>query len=150
MSQSPKKESAKRGGTPPAPVKRRPEADRRLRQAERFARILRLLELLQERSPRDARALSAALGATERTVYRDLKVLELAEVGCDYDPGRGGYALRGDYRFAIAELSDDELLGQATAVALTSAKGLDVGEGAGPTARKIRARGRRSTATRRG
>ena len=78
MSQSPKKKSAKRGGTPPAPVNRRPEPDRRLRQAERFARILRLLELLQERSPHDARALSAPLGATERTVYRDLKVLELA------------------------------------------------------------------------
>ena len=40
MSQSPKKKSAKRGGTPPAPVKRRPEPDRGLRQAERFARIV--------------------------------------------------------------------------------------------------------------
>ena len=70
--------------------------------------------MLQERSPRDARALSAALDATEQTVYRDLKVLELAGVGCDYDPGRGGYVLRGDYRFAVAGLSDDELLGQAT------------------------------------
>jgi hypothetical protein len=56
--------------TPPTPVKRRPEPDRGLRQAERFARILRLLGLLQERSPRDAGALSTALDATERTVYR--------------------------------------------------------------------------------
>jgi predicted DNA-binding transcriptional regulator YafY len=70
--------------------------------------------LLQERSPRDARALSAALDAIERTVYRDLKVLELAGVGCDNDPGLGGYVLRRDYRFAVAGLSDDELLGQAT------------------------------------
>jgi predicted DNA-binding transcriptional regulator YafY len=145
VGQSPKKKSTKRDGTPPAPVKRRPEPDRRLRQAERFARILRLLELLQERSPRDARALAAALGATERTVYRDLKVLELAGVGCDYNPGLGGYVLRGDYRFAVAGLSDDELLGQATAATLTSARGLDVGQGAGPTARKIRATGREGT-----
>ena len=88
-----------------APVKRRPEPDRRLREAERFAPILRLLELLQERSSHGARAFAAALGATEQTVYRDLKVLELAGVGCDYDPGRGGYVLRGDYRFAVAGLS---------------------------------------------
>ena len=90
MGQSPKKKPTKRVGTPPAPVKRRPEPDRRLHEAERFARILKLLELLQERSPRDARALSAALGATERTVYRDLKVRELAGVSCNYDPDRGG------------------------------------------------------------
>ncbi len=45
-------------------------------------------------------------------------------------------------------LTDDELLGQATAVALTSAKGLDVGEGAGPTARKIRATGRQAECAR--
>jgi hypothetical protein len=70
--------------------------------------------LLQKRSPRDAKALSSALGATERTVSRELKVLEVAGVGCDYDPGLGGYVLRRDYRFAVAGLSDDELLSQAT------------------------------------
>jgi predicted DNA-binding transcriptional regulator YafY len=140
--QSPKKKSPKRGGVPPAPVKRRPEPARRQRQAERFARILGLLELLQERPPRDARTLAAALGADVRTIYRDLKVLELAGIGCLYDPTRRGYVLRDDCRFAVVGLTDDELLGQATAAALTSARGLDVGQGAGPTARKIRATGR--------
>src|SRR6516165_7834250 len=56
----PEKKSGKRGGTPPAPVKRRREPVRRLRQAERLDRILKLPELLQERSPHDANALSAA------------------------------------------------------------------------------------------
>ena len=69
---------------------RRSDSRRRENQGSRSARILKLLELLQERSPRDARALSAALGATERTVYRDLKVRELAGVSCNYDPDRGG------------------------------------------------------------
>ena len=139
MGQSPKKKSPKRGGTPPAPARRRPEPDRRRRQAGRFARILELLELLQDRASHDAKALAVALGTTERTVYRDLQVLAVAGVGCDYDASRCGYVLRGDYRFAVAGLTEDEILGQATAVALTSARGLDVGEGAAPTARKIRA-----------
>jgi predicted DNA-binding transcriptional regulator YafY len=132
---------------PPAKAAGRPDSERRLRQADRFSRILRLLELLQDRHVYDAKALGVRLGATERTVYRDLKVLELAGMPCDYDPDRGGYVLRGDYRFAVTGLTDDELLGQATAAALTSAKGLDVGEGAGPTARKIRATGRGSART---
>ena len=42
-------------------------------------------------------------------------------------------------------LTDDELLGQATATALTSAKGLDVGRGAEPTTRKLRGTGRESS-----
>lgn len=139
---SPNEKSSKPQETPLGSLKRRPEPARRQRQAERFARILTLLELLQERSSHDAKSLAVALGTTERTVYRDLQVLELSGIACDYDAGRGGYIIRGDYRFAVAGLSDDELLGQATAAALTSARGLDVGEGAAPTARKIRATGR--------
>lgn len=147
MGQNPKKKSSKPPEKPLSSLKRRPEPARRQRQAERFVRILKLLELLQERALHDAKALAVALGTTERTVYRDLQVLELAGINCDYDTGRGGYALRGDYRFAVAGLTEDELLGQATAVALTSAKGLDVGEGAGPAARKIRVTGRGTSGT---
>ncbi len=117
------------------------------RQAVRFARILKLLELLHGRDRNDMASLAAALEVGRRTVQRDIDVLRLAGVGLEYDVDRKSYVLRGDYRFAVAGLSDDELLGQATAVALTSAKGLDVGEGAGPTARKIRATGRESVRT---
>jgi predicted DNA-binding transcriptional regulator YafY len=72
-------------------------------------------------------------------VHRDLKVLELAGITCDYDRERGAYVLRGDYRFAVTGLTDEELLGQATAAALTAARGLDIGAGAEPTVRKLRA-----------
>ncbi len=126
---------------------RRSDSQRREKQASRFARIFKLLELLQCRGRYDAAGLAAELATTNRTVHRDLKVLELAGVPCDYDRTQGCYVLRGDYRFAVTGLTDDELLGQATAVALTSAKGLDVGEGAGPTARKIRATGRQAERT---
>ncbi len=111
-------------------------------EADRFARILRLLELLQSRIHYNAAALAIELEINRRTVQRDLQVLHLAGVACDYDREKGWYVLRGDYRFAVTGLTEDELLGQATAVALTSAKGLDIGAGAEPTARKLRATGR--------
>ncbi|MGO9468571.1 MAG: helix-turn-helix transcriptional regulator [Isosphaeraceae bacterium] len=120
----------------------RSESERRARQACRFARILKLLELLQSRAPYNAAALAAELKTTSRTVHRDLKVLALAGVPCDYNREKGRYVLRGDYRFAVTGLTDDELLGQATAAALTSARGLDIGEGAAPMARKLQATGR--------
>jgi predicted DNA-binding transcriptional regulator YafY len=91
--------------------------------------------------------LAAELGTTRRTVHRDLQVLDLAGVPYAYDREKGAYVLQGDYRFAVTGLTDDELLGQATAAALTSAKGLDIGAGAGPTTRKLRATGRERTRT---
>ena len=85
----------------------RSDAQRRDGQASRFARILRLLELLQGRGRSNAAALAAELETTRRTVHRDLRVQELAGVTCAYDRETGGY------RFAVTGLTDDELLGQA-------------------------------------
>ncbi len=120
----------------------RSDPKRRERQAQRFARILRLLELLQSRTPYNAPALAAELETSPRTVHRDLQVLALAGVPYDYDREQRRYVLRGDYRFAVTGLTDDELLGQATAAAITTARGLDIGEGAAPTARKLHATSR--------
>ena len=89
-------------------------------------------------------ALVVEMGVCERTVHRDLGVLREAGIDCDYVADRGGYVLRGDWRFTIKYLDDEELLGQAIATALTSAKGLDVGQGAAPTTRKLRATARES------
>ena len=90
MGQSDRKNRKHHSTSPPAKAAGRPDSERRLRQADRFSRILRLLELLQDRCVYDARALAVRLGTTERTVYRDLKVLELAGMPCLYDPERGG------------------------------------------------------------
>jgi len=144
VGRSPHRDEKNTGKSPAVDGGKRRDADRRLRQAVRFARILKLLELLQGRDRHDTVSLAKELEVSRRTILRDIDVLRLAGVGLDYDPLKKGYGLQGDYRFAVTGLSDDELLGQATAAALTSAKGLDVGEGAGPTARKIRATGRES------
>ena len=146
MGQSRSENRPNPGKLPQFNIPRRPDAERRHRQADRLARILKLLELLQVRSALDARALAVALATTERTVYRDLKVLELAGISSVYDASRGGYVLQNDCRFAVTALTDDELLGQATAAVLTRAKGLDVGVGAEATTRKLQATGRESAA----
>ena len=132
------------GIKPQADARKRRDKDRRLRQAARFARILSLLELLQSRVRYNAGSLATELGVSRRTVQRDLDVLELAGIPCTYIAEQGGYVLSGDYRFAVTGLTADELLGQATATALTSAKGLDVGRGAEPTTRKLQATGHRN------
>ena len=56
------------------------DADRRRRQASRFARILKLLELLQGRARYSIAQLAAEVGCSTRTVQRDLNVLEIAGV----------------------------------------------------------------------
>ena len=135
------------GKSPPHDAGKRRDADRRLRQSVRFARVLKLLELLQGRDRHDTVSLATELEVGRRTVLRDIEVLRLSGIGVDYDTTKRSYVLRGDYRFAVTGLTDDELLGQATAAALSSAKGLDVGQGAVPTARKIRATGREPSRT---
>ncbi len=130
---------------PKVDAKKRRDKDRRLRQTTRFARILTLLELLQSRTRQNAASLARELGVGRRTIQRDLNVLELAGIPCTYIAEQRGYVLSGDYRFAVTGLTDDELLGQATATVLSSAKGLDVGRGAEPTTRKLQATGSRNS-----
>ena len=142
MGRSPQRDDENTAKSPAVDGGKRRDADRRLRQAVRFARILKLLELLQGRDRHDTVSLAKELEVSRRTVLRGIDVLRLAGVGLVYDPLKKGYVSARRLRFAVTGLSDDELLGQATAAALTSARGLDVGEGAGPAARKIGATGR--------
>lgn len=119
------------------PVSIRPDSQRRVRQAGRMARVLRLLQLIQRTGRWDAEGIARELECSVRTVYRDLTVLELAGVPWAFDKGTGGYRVRPDYQFPVLQLTDEELLGQATATAATKAAGLDVTRGAGPTSEKL-------------
>jgi len=120
--------------------KERPDSDRRVRQAERMARILKVLELIQGRSRWNAKALADELECDERTIYRDLKTLEFAGVPWYFDESACCYRVRSDYRFPVFRLSDDELIGQAVASAVSKAPGLDVGKGVRATTRKLAAK----------
>ena len=74
---------------------------------------------------------------SERTIFRDLNVLELAGVPWYHDQNDQRYRVRPGYNFPAMNLNDGELIGQATATVITSAPGLDVTKGASPTTRKL-------------
>ena len=118
---------------------RRPDADRRLRQASRFARVLRVLEIIQGRGRYGVKQIATELETFERTIFRDLAVLELAGVPYYHDREDRCLRVRPGFQFPAVNLGDDELIGQATSSAITSAPGLDVTRGSGPATRKLRA-----------
>ncbi|WP_337175426.1 transcriptional regulator [Paludisphaera sp.] len=98
-----------------------------------------MLELIQGRGRHDLADLASELECSTRTVRRYLDVLELAGVPFYRDREAGCYRVRPDFRFPSLNFTGGELLGQATAAAITSAPGLDVTLGAGPTTRKLAA-----------
>lgn len=121
---------------------RRSESDRRLQQATRFARVLRVLELIQGKGRYNADDLAREIECSPRTIFRDLNVLELAGVPWYYEESDRCYRVRPDFRFPAINLTDDELIGQATATAISSTSNLDVNSGARPTTRKLSASSR--------
>jgi len=118
---------------------KKPDAERRLRQADRLARVLRVLQLLQSRGRWNLKAIASELEVSTRTVRRYLDVLELAGVPWTYDKDQECYRLRPDYIFPVINLSENEIIGQATATVTTKASGLDINEGATPTSQKLAA-----------
>lgn len=115
----------------------RPDRDRRVRQNARMARVLRVLNLIQSRGRWTLQAIAAELDCSDRTIRRDLEVLEFAGVPWFKEPTDQTVHVRPDYRFPVPALTDDELLGQALATTATQTPGLDITAGALPTTRKI-------------
>lgn len=116
-----------------------PDRDRRVRQADRLARILSVLRLIQSRGNWNAKAIASELEVTVRTVYRDLQTLEIAGVPWFYDAEDQCYRVRSDYRFPVPNLTEEELIGQAVATVISRAIGFSVGGTAAPTTHKIAA-----------
>ncbi len=136
------KKSKKKSSIPPGrttPIPGRPDRDRRVRQNARIARVLGVLNLIQSRGRWNAQAIADELECSERTVYRDLEVLEFSGVPWFFDKNQQCYRVRPDFQFPILMLSEDEALGQAVATAISKTPGLNVGSGAGPTSRKLAA-----------
>jgi predicted DNA-binding transcriptional regulator YafY len=120
-------------------IPKRSEEDRRARQAVRLANVMRIQELLLGRSQWNVKGLAAELECSEKTIHRHMAVLEIAGVPWYYDSHDRCYHVRPGFKFPVVNLSPDELLGQATATAVTKAAGLDAGADARPTTRKIAA-----------
>ncbi len=82
--------------------------------------------------------IARALECSQRTVFRDLAVLEIAGVPYFHDRETKSLQVSPGFRFPPLNLTEDEIVGQATANVLTSSPGLDVTEGAGPASRKLK------------
>jgi len=134
--QSGQPKRAHAGGPKPA-KKNRPDRDRRVRQSARIARVLRILNLIQSRGRWTTKSIADELECSERTVYRDLDVLEFSGVPYFRAPSDGAIRVRPDFRFPVLNLNTDELIGQVIATAITEAPGLDINDGAKPTTRKL-------------
>lgn len=136
ISNSPMKKASKKATSVPD-FTRRPDRDRRVRQSERIARVLKVLGLIQSRARWNAKTIADELHCSERTVYRDLEVLEFAGVPWYFDENDQAYRIRPEYRFPTLALTDDEVWGQVIATAITQTPGLNISDGAGPATRKI-------------
>jgi predicted DNA-binding transcriptional regulator YafY len=115
----------------------RSDAERRTRQSVRLARVLRLLQLIQQRRSWNVKMLARELEFSERTVFRDLQVLQLAGVPWYFDQQAQCYRVQPDFRFPVLNLTEAEVLGQAVATTLAEASGLNIGAGARPTTEKL-------------
>ncbi|WP_153559428.1 helix-turn-helix transcriptional regulator [Roseimaritima sediminicola] len=123
----------------------RPDADRRVRQSLRIARVLQVLNLIQSRGRWNVSAIASELGCSSRTIHRDLNVLEFCGVPFYYSEEEQCYRVRSDYRFPTLTLTNEEVLGQAIATSITNAPGLDIGLGAKPTTTRLAAASKEET-----
>jgi len=79
-------------------AKKRTDADRRIRQSDRLARVLRVLQLIHSPGPWTAQTIARELECSERTVYRDLQTLSAAGVPWFFDDFAQSYRIRDGYR----------------------------------------------------
>ena len=136
---------AKKKASIPKDIPQRPDADRRVRQSERISRVLRILNLLLSRGRWNVPAIAQELGCSERTVHRDLNVLEFCGVPYYFCEQEQCHRVRSDYRFPTLTLTEEEALGQAIATAISRAPGLDIGLGATPTTTRLAAASKEET-----
>ena len=75
----------------------------------RLWRCLRLVNMLQSRIGYSTGELAREFEVSERTIYRDLRLLEKSGIPVRYDPQRRGHVLLYPMDLSISKLSSDEL-----------------------------------------
>ena len=83
---------------------KRSDAERRIRQSDRLARVLRVLQMIQSPGTWTAQKLASELECSERTIYRDLQTLAAAGVPWYFDDLKQGYRIRDGYRGPLTQL----------------------------------------------
>jgi len=85
------------------PNRKGTDTERRVRQSERLARLLRLLHLIMGNGRWDADSLAEELNCSRRTIYRMLQTLDAAGVPWYSDPTTRSYRVRPGFKFAELE-----------------------------------------------
>jgi predicted DNA-binding transcriptional regulator YafY len=76
----------------------------------RIHRLLRILTLIQSEPGWTARRLAEVCGTSERTIYRDMRMLDAAGIPYYHDVERPGYRVRRDFFMPPVQLTLDESL----------------------------------------
>ncbi len=86
-------------------AKKRTDAERRVRQSDRLARVLRLLQLIHGPGQWNAPAIAKKLDCSERTVFRDLQTLKAAGVPWRFDEYSQSYRIQEGYRGHLLKIT---------------------------------------------
>lgn len=78
--------------------KKRTDAERRVRQTDRLARVLRVLQMIGSPGQWTAETIAKELECSVRTVYRDLQTLASAGVPWFFDEYSQSYRVRDGYK----------------------------------------------------
>lgn len=92
--------------------KPRSDADRRVRQCERLARLMKTLHLISGKGRWDAAALAEELGCSRRTVHRLLQTLSMAGVPWYFDEKTRAYRVRPGYKFPTDGIEQPEAVSE--------------------------------------
>lgn len=112
------------------------DADRRINQADRLVRSMKILDLIKGRGRWNASELAKEFQCSQRTIYRHMTVLRLAAVPWYYDETQKCYRVEEFFQFPVLNLDQDEILGLGVSSAISSAAGLDVAVGKGTLSEK--------------
>jgi hypothetical protein len=91
-------------------AKQRRDADRRVRQCERFARLIRITQLLLGHGRWGPDDLAKEICCSVRTIYRDITTLSMAGIPIHFDKGCNAYRVPDGFRFPGIECKDKKLL----------------------------------------
>jgi hypothetical protein len=75
------------------------DAERRARQSQRLARVLRAVQCVMGQGRWDAEALAQELNCSIRTVHRILQTISMAGIPCRYDSVAKAYRVPRGFRF---------------------------------------------------
>jgi predicted DNA-binding transcriptional regulator YafY len=103
------------------------DAERRLRQSLRFGRILKVLGLIQGHGHWSSGEIARELECSERTVRRDLQVLELAGIPWYFDQSQHCYRVRPGWTSPATSFTAEEVIAQATRFVVSDSPGLHIG-----------------------